>query len=38
MSTMLLEKIERLDDPRIEPGRDVSRNLTHDMLAILEPL
>jgi hypothetical protein len=38
MSAMLLKKIERLDDPRVESGCDMPRDLAHDVLAIFEPL
>jgi hypothetical protein len=33
----MFEKLERLDDPGIEPGRHVARDLDDDVATILEP-
>ena len=38
MPRMPLEKLQPFDNPKIEPGRHMPRNLAHHMYAILEPL
>ncbi len=38
MAGVMVEKLEALHDPRIEPGLNVLRNFAHDVVTVLEPL